>query len=169
MGSQAGVAVLAPTTVAVTCPPGRSNPIIEEGRLVAGRVHYGVRGGFVLISVYMRDWEQLGPENIATLWRLVEFLHEMNSRGVDWVVCRDWNMDVHALDHACWITRVRGIALPPSTTTCRKSLPGSTIDYHLISMNVLTRVAPEVEVDEQATTHPHRPVQLVLLDRPRDV
>ena len=54
-GSQGGVAVLVPTHVCVTAPPGRSSPVLEARRLVAGYVHWGVRGGFAAISVHLKD------------------------------------------------------------------------------------------------------------------
>ena len=37
------------------------------------------------ITAYLRDGEGLQGANLATLWAVVEYLHELNSRGVDWV------------------------------------------------------------------------------------
>ena len=73
---------MAPMHVCVTAPPGRFSPVLEAGRVVAGCVHWGVSGGFVAISVYLRDGEGLQGGNLSTVWRAVEFLHELNSRGV---------------------------------------------------------------------------------------
>ena len=51
-GSQGGVAVLAPSHVQLIGPPGRTDPVLEEGRVVAAHVHWG-RGGFVAVSCYL--------------------------------------------------------------------------------------------------------------------
>ena len=110
-----------------------------------------------------------GGDNLSSVWRLVEYLHELNSRGVDWVVGGDWNMAFGDLDKAKWVNRVKGRMLQPSTTTCRKTLPGTIIDYHIISKGMMVQMSPGAQVDEVAHTWPHRPVRAALLCQPREV
>ena len=52
-----GVAILAPSTVQVTAPPALEHHVLWDGRMIAGHVHWGTKGGIVVVNVYM-DVEQ---------------------------------------------------------------------------------------------------------------
>ena len=81
-GSQGWVAVLVPSHGQVTGPPRRTSPISEDCRVVAALVHWGP-GGFVAVSCYLRDGEGVQGANLATLWEIVKYLHELNDCGYD--------------------------------------------------------------------------------------
>ena len=74
VGSQGGVAVLAPSRVLVTAPPALREPTLEPGRMVAAHVSAGGKRGFVLISCYLRVDERLSADNLASLFTLYEYL-----------------------------------------------------------------------------------------------
>ncbi len=99
--------------------------------------------------------------------RNVEYLHELNSRGRDWIWAGVWNMAFAQLDKSGWLHRVRGVLREPNATTCRKELPGTTIDLQFVSKNLYLTFVPGAVVDETAATWPCRPVRISMLDRPR--
>ena len=92
--SSGGVAVLAKSNITISAPPGRPDPVMEEGRMVGGHFHYGVTGGIVMISVYLRTGEGMSAANLASVWRLCEYLMELNSRGYAWMVGGDFQHGV---------------------------------------------------------------------------
>ena len=114
--------MLAPTCVTVTGPPGRSSPVLEPGRVAAGHIHWAMKGGFVAISVYLKDGEGMKGGNMSTIWRLTEYLHELNSKGHNWIVAGDFNMPFEELNAAKWVGRVRGNMKMPDAPTCRKDM-----------------------------------------------
>eukprot|EP00959_Pyramimonas_sp_CCMP1952_P315995 6613716-Pyramimonas_sp.AAC.1 len=62
-GTSAGVAILARTSVTITEPPFTKDPVLYPGRLVAARVHWGARGGLVILSLYLVDSVGLDDQN----------------------------------------------------------------------------------------------------------
>ena len=164
--SSGGVAVLAKSNIMVTAPPGRSDHVLEPGRMVAAHVHYGVAGGLVVVAVYLRVGEGMSAENLAITWKLCEYLMELNCKGYAWVVGGDFNMELSTLDAVGWLGKARGYALVPAATTCRKTLPGTRIDYWLLSQVLATRFEQKAVVDEEVTTYPHLPVEVSLLTEP---
>ena len=56
----------------------------------------------------------------------------------------------------------------PNTTTCRNTLPGTVIDYHVVSRSLQVMLQPGAVVGELANTWPHLPVNLSLLVKPRE-
>ena len=58
----------------------------------------GPERGVVAISVYLKDGEGLKGGNLSTIWRLTEHLHELNSKGHNWIVAGDLNMPFEELN-----------------------------------------------------------------------
>ena len=55
----------------------------------------------------------------------------------------------------------------PGVPTCRKVLPGTYIDYHIISEGMVAKVKPGTAVDVTASARPRKPAELELLQQLR--
>ena len=73
--------VLVRSQIMISAPLGRPDPVLEDGGSVGAHDHYGVTGGIVVISVYLRTGEGMSAAKLASVWRLCESLMELNSRG----------------------------------------------------------------------------------------
>ena len=72
VGPSGGVAVLVPSHVMITESPGRDDPELVPGRLLAAHVRAGPGGGVVVISVYLHDSVGLSAVNLAIFWELIQ-------------------------------------------------------------------------------------------------
>ena len=66
-------------------------------------------------------------------------------------------MRLEELSEVDWMDGVRLNPLIPTSTTCRKTLPGTIIDFMIAAVNLMPRLALPV-VDESLNLYPHRPV-----------
>ena len=159
-GTVGGVAVLAPTSVQVTAPPGRDSPVLVPGRLVAGHVRAGPSGGVVALSVYLHDGEGLSANNLGILWQLTQYLGQLEAAGYHWAVMGDWNMEVAQLDFG-WIGKLKATLKVTDVPTCRQG-SGSKIDYFVVSKSLAAFAQKPPFPDLGAGTWPHWPVHLPL-------
>ena len=163
-GTQAGLAILAKGDVLVTAPPGRSTPHMANGRALAAHVHWGVPGGFILISTYLYVNEGLSDINVRILAEICEYIEVVNAMGLDWIVAGDFNLEQSELGDMEWLYGLGGALARPSVSTCRQSLPGKTIDYFLLTTNLLPRTRRPY-VQENGDTFPHLPVVLRIMGK----
>ena len=138
---------LAPTSTTITSPPGLDTHILWEARAIAAHCHWGVKGGLVVVCVYLNtDLGFLG-ENLSIIWRIAEYCMMLNARGYDWVVLGDFNLTFDEVNANRWVEGVRGHHITSTTPTCIKELPGSKIDYAIACHNIMTMVDTQLHVD----------------------
>jgi len=154
-GTSGGVAVMCPSTVQITNPPLLADAVLVPARAIAGHVHTACKAGVVVISVYLWVDENLGPKNLALLMEVSRYVQKLQALGYDWVVGGDFNMSPALAGD--WARATGGILLATTTPTCTQSIPGTVIDFFVVSENVAIRSeAPYVHID--ANIAPHRPV-----------
>ncbi|CAK0871605.1 unnamed protein product, partial [Prorocentrum cordatum] len=69
-GTSGGVAVLVPSYITAMAPPQLDSHILIPGRAVACHVRWGLPGGLVVISAYLKDGEGSGAANCSYVWAL---------------------------------------------------------------------------------------------------
>ena len=83
--------------------------------MIAAHAHWGIRGGFIIINLYMNTELGLEGENLGILWRAVEYAATLNQLGYDWVIMGDFNMDVESLHTNSLIQSVHGRHIASTT------------------------------------------------------
>ncbi|CAK0827554.1 unnamed protein product, partial [Prorocentrum cordatum] len=161
-GTPAGVAILARTSITITEPPFTKDPVLYPGRLVAAHVHWGARGGLVILSLYLVDSVGLDDQNKRILWTLASYLAKLEAAQMDYIARGDFKMGMEKLEDSS-LADIEALFAVPRATTRRPSQveKGSTIDYFMKSANLAPR-AREPWVQEDGTTSPHLPVHLEL-------
>ncbi|CAK0811969.1 unnamed protein product, partial [Prorocentrum cordatum] len=159
-GSVGGVAVLAPTVVSVTAPPGCDSPVLVPGRLVAGHVRAGLAGGVVVLSIYRHDGEGRSGNNLGIIWQLAQYLGRLEAEGHHWAVMGDWSTGADELDFG-WVGKLRAQVRQASGQSCRQG-GGSNIDYFVVSKSLIPFTGEAHILDVGAHTWPHWPVRLPL-------
>ena len=96
-GASGGVAVLAKTSIPVTSPPFLSSPVIVPGRLCAGHVRWGVRGGLILLSLYLQDSVGMCDFNRLASWHVAQYISRLQAAQHDCVVAGDFNVSAEVL------------------------------------------------------------------------
>ena len=64
-GTTGGVAIVAPTTIMLTRPPGLESHVLWGARAIAAHAQWGVRGGIIIINAYLNTELQFEGENMA--------------------------------------------------------------------------------------------------------
>ncbi|CAK0906391.1 unnamed protein product, partial [Prorocentrum cordatum] len=159
-GTTGGVAVLVPSHITATAPPQCDSHILIPGRAVACHVRWGLPGGLVVISVYLKDGEGLGATNCSHVWALVQYVCRLNALQMPWIICADWNMETDELNKSGWMEAVSALAYVSALPSCRHSQPGSFIDFFVASSMLAARLHKQVLVDEEASTYPHLPISI---------
>ena len=67
--------------------------------MIAAHVNVGVKGGIVIVNAYLNTQYQFEDENMAMVWRIVEYLHMLNYKGFDWILMGGLQ---HGAAHAQW-------------------------------------------------------------------
>eukprot|EP00959_Pyramimonas_sp_CCMP1952_P037309 780602-Pyramimonas_sp.AAC.1 len=60
--------------------------------------------------------------------------------GIDWVLDGDWNSGIEAVNVRGWIEALPGISLVPPTPTCYTDNGNTTIDYFILTSNLVSRI-----------------------------
>ena len=110
------------------------SPRESPGRLAVGWVDGVLRGGVMMISIYLWHSEGLSERNVALLHAAGEAIA---SFGGPWMMGGDWNMEPEELMRAQgWLARVGGTIRAPEAPTCRSALGGRVIDYVVLDMRI---------------------------------
>ncbi|CAK0865013.1 unnamed protein product [Prorocentrum cordatum] len=118
-------------SILVTAPPLLDSPVLHEGRMSAAHVHWGVRGGLVMISVHLVDSVGFSVVSQEISFTLLRHLVQLKAAGYDWVVGSDFNMALELLEPQ-WGEEANGVWAVPRQTACRPQLDNaSTIDNFL--------------------------------------
>ena len=140
---KAGVGVLARTPTCI----GRAgklqvdlSPPESKGRISAVWLDGLVRGGILIVSVYLYDSEGLSNRNVDLLERAGAAITQ---HGGPWIIGGDFNMtpaELSGVDNI--IRRMRGVIVAPNCPTCRAgSGVGRIIDFFIIDHRLHGSVA----------------------------
>ena len=168
-GTSGGLAILGPSYIHISSPPLLDGHTLWEGRVMAAHVHAAVPGGVVVINVYLDTELQFEGDNMAMIWRIVEYAHALNQRGFDWIIMGDFNMEMATLNANKWIESIKGVGKVAATPTCIKQIPGSIIDIMILGRNLVSKFSDDLSVDTQSGLWPHRPVSLGVEAKEREV
>ena len=107
-GTSGGLAILTRGKAMITVPPGKDSHVLVDGRAMAARVHWGCPGGLVFVNLYLVVGEGPSECNCSILHDVALYLAEVNSRGFDWIVCGDFNMEYDSLPDLEWLHNLGG-------------------------------------------------------------
>ena len=81
----------------------------------------------------------------------------------------DFKMEPDELARCDFVQRMHAVVVASDSTTARSG-PGreSKLDYFVVDVE-LARAVKEVRVRDEVAFHPHRPVELILAERPADL
>jgi hypothetical protein len=128
-----------------------------SARFIAAKVEGAFRGGFVVVSVYLKDGLKGSGVNLEILRVLGEFL---TSCGCPWVAGGDWNMNPLELRRTGWLQQVSGELVAPEECTCTCG-EGDVLDYFVVSAGLRSR-CKAAKVWADAPCSPHSPVVMVM-------
>ena len=135
-GSQgkAGAAIATRTAFHTGFTKGAAEDMFSEespGRVATVWVDGIVRGGILIISIYLYDGEGLTTRNRAILFAAGEIIRR---HGGPWVIGGDFNcvpQDIHE-EMADWLKELGGELRAPGNLTCRSANGGRTIDFFIL-------------------------------------
>ena len=89
-----------------------------------------VRGGVLIISIYLFDSEGLTQRNRAILSRAGEIIRK---HGGPWIIGGDFNCTPQDLqgEMGSWLKQIGGEIRAPGNLTCRTATGGRTIDFFI--------------------------------------
>eukprot|EP00959_Pyramimonas_sp_CCMP1952_P450993 9442522-Pyramimonas_sp.AAC.1 len=89
---------------------------MANGRALAAHVHWGVPGGFILISTYLYVNEGLSDNNVRILAEICEYIEVVNAMGLDWIVAGDFNLEQAEFGDMEWLYGLGGALARPSVS-----------------------------------------------------
>eukprot|EP00959_Pyramimonas_sp_CCMP1952_P123854 2589370-Pyramimonas_sp.AAC.1 len=101
-GTTGGAAALARTSITATAPPLTKSAVIIPGRMVGAHIHWGVKGGLVVLSLYMVD--SVGPDD--------------ENRHNDFAACGGFSMKLSELADSS-LADIEMLFSVPRAATCR--------------------------------------------------
>ena len=134
------------------------SPPESPGRLSVGWVDSVLRGGIVVVSLYIWHCEGLSDRNC----QLLEAAGEAVCRhGAAWCIAGDFNMTCAQLQEgmASWLEKIGGSIKATEEPTCRSALGGRTIDYAKFDERI-SASALSIWVDHGIKTGPHGAVRI---------
>ena len=138
---------------------------VVAGRATACWVNTWVKGGFIAVSMYLKDTVGLDDDNWQVLIRVGELLAHL---GLPFIIGGDFNVGPQALVDSGWIRRIKGQLAVPAEGTCKGKDGYSTIDYFVVSLG-LDKALRGVRCDPDEPAKPHRPVTMKVEGRPRSI
>ena len=157
----AGVCVAARRHINLGMPPGWDHDIstaASPGRLCAAWLEGVIKGGLLIISIYLWDGEGMSDRNKEILEQAG--LH-IKMYGGPWLIAGDFNMTPEQLNSGAgaWLLTMGAIVIQPEGMTCRSSGGGRTIDYCIIDHRISGTVK-SIKVDNDFPSSPHFPVRI---------
>ena len=118
-----------------------------------------LRGGVMLISVYLWHTEGLTTRNLAILNAAGEAVAR---HGGPWIMVGDFNMTPEELQGAHeWLRKIGGKITAPREPTCRSVSGGRVIDFFVLDCRIATAVH-DIWADPDFPSSPHNAVVLRL-------
>ena len=96
--------------------------------MVAAHAHWGIRGGIVIVNIYMDVELGLAGGHLGMLWRAVEYVGQLNELGYEWAIVGGFNMGIEELNYNGWVEMIGGHATRSDEPTCIKANPSTHID-----------------------------------------
>eukprot|EP00959_Pyramimonas_sp_CCMP1952_P069794 1457038-Pyramimonas_sp.AAC.1 len=87
-----GVAVLTRKVITITAAPGTDGGVLVPHQLLATRVHWGIRKGIIIYSMYLYVGDKMSARNVEILRRFAEHANETRRAGFLWVLGAGYNM-----------------------------------------------------------------------------
>ena len=167
-GLSAGVSIVVPkpTLFSFCAALGRwdLSPQSHPGRAVLGWVNAGIKGGVLVVVIYLYDGEGWSDRNIS-------IMHEVSSAlvalGQPFVLMGDFNMSPSEFVQGCFLDSVKGVLLAPDEPTFQATNSNSVIDYFIISSSLACAVSQGPWV-QYGGVGPHHSVHLVINGCGRD-
>ena len=170
IGSSAGVCIATNAQFMMGKAAGMNfdlSPRGSEGRLSVAWVDGVLRGGVMVLSVYLWHTEGLTDRNMDLLNAVGEAVARF---GGPWVLGGDMNLTPE--DLACapdWLRRIGGVIQSPGEITCKSASGGRTIDFFVVDGRV-SSASVACWVDYDFPGSPHYVVRLRLrCDATRDL
>ena len=139
--------------------PYDASPSDSPGRIATVWADGILRGGVLLISVYLWHSEGLTERNWGILRRAAEAAKKF---GGPFVIAGDFNMEPEKMrEQEQYLRHLGAKVVAPSSTTCTNSGGGSSIDYFLVDERIAAGVVG-VDVDLNLESSPHHAVVLRL-------
>ena len=158
----AGVGVLARAHVGMSKAGGKPvdrSPPSSPGRLAVTWLDCTLRGGLLVVSIYLWHSEGLSARNLELLAAAGQAVAE---HGGAFVIAGDWNMTPAELGEAHhWLSKVGGHVVAPEVPTCRSTTGGRVIDFFVVD-NRLRGGVIGVSTVLDLQTSPHSAVVLQL-------
>eukprot|EP00959_Pyramimonas_sp_CCMP1952_P033822 709863-Pyramimonas_sp.AAC.1 len=83
--------------ITTTAAPGTDGGALVPHRLLATRVHWGIRKGIIGNPMYLYVGDKMSARNVETLRRFAERANEMRSSGFLWVLGARYNMTLEEM------------------------------------------------------------------------
>ena len=137
--------------------PGDSTAVHDCGlqnRLSCAWIDGVLRGGVMVLSLYLWHSEGLSRRNLELLWAAGEVIAE---HGGPWILGGDFNMTPGDLAAAKeWLNRIGGDIRAPDVPTCRSLNGGRIIDFLVVDRRISSELM--VWTDLSFPGSPHSPV-----------
>ena len=128
-----------------------------EKRVAVAWVDGVLRGGLMVISVYLWHSEGLSDRNMSVLHAAGDAIAKF---GGPWLMGGDFNMTPAELQRAhAWLKQIGGQIRAPELPTCRSATGGRVIDFCIID----TRIAGAIESVATDLDFPASPHQAVVI------
>jgi ribonuclease HI len=159
-GDSAGVCIAANAQFELGAATGLAHdlsPKGSEGRLAAAWVGGVLRGGIMLMTIYLWHTEGLSARNVELLEAAGAAIAQY---GGPWVLAGDFNMPPAELRLAQeWLKKIGGVVVAPDSITCKSASGGRTIDYFVVDSRI-TGAVERCWVDLCFPASPHSLVRL---------
>ena len=161
--------VLVRDSYATTMIPGfldASEPwTIFPGRVAGAKIHGFVKGGILVLSVYLIAGE--APESASNWQILLRVAEILNACGPPYVIGGDFQCDAATLVATGWTESIGGEVAQTGLHTCTTSKGSSEIDYFVMSPAIRAVCStPTLFLDSLIATH--TPVQSYYTGNPRN-
>ena len=138
-----------PSSLPVDASPGGS-----LGRLACTWIDGVVRGGLLVISMYLWHSEGLSRRNMELLCAAGDVIIK---HGGPWLIGADFNMPPEELSQASrWLAKIGGVIKAPNVPTCRSLNGGRVIDFVVVDKRIAGAVT--LWTDLAFPGSPHSPV-----------
>jgi len=131
---------------------------LEEARLVAARFTAPGLGSIVLYSGYFECGAGLNAFNKDMITKL---RRDTLRHGQPWICAADWNFEPGVIGGTDIPSLIAGKVRAPVEPTCITPSTAHILDYFLVSDTIAAAAKAPVVIDE-ATTKPHKPVQMAM-------
>ena len=166
-GTSGGAAIVVRDCYAVTSIYGAKALApwtIVPGRAAGARIHGLIKGGVLVLSVYLKSGE---PPTSALNWAtLVKVAEAVNTARLPFIIGGDWQCTPAELRASKWLDMIAGNMVASTEATCVTDRSAREIDYFIVSAG-LDSVCTKPEALQDTDIATHMPVRSSILGNPR--